>query len=140
MKKKRFYKNVKRNVKWTEEEKGYPIDFADKYVSDEGIYSDKFDYMRPKIKKKRKHKAQARTLFMRIFILNDLMDCPDMGDAACFRRHLGALRRNLGALMKNRERVWLPPSRKAYALVLCACPGAARLLHRRRVEKRRRKG
>ena len=84
--------------------------------------------------------AQARTLFMRIFILNDLMDCPDMGDAACFRRHLGALRRNLGALMKNRERVWLPPSRKAYALVLCACPGAARLLHRRRVEKRRRKG
>ena len=77
---------------------------------------------------------------MRIFILNDLMDCPDMGDAACFRRHLGALRRNLGALMKNRERVWLPPSRKAYALVLCACPGAARLLHRRRVEKRRRKG
>lgn len=51
MKKKRFYKNVKRNVKWTEEEKGYPIDFADKYVSDEGIYSDKFDYMRPKIKR-----------------------------------------------------------------------------------------
>lgn len=68
MKKKRFYKNVKRNVKWTEEEKGYPIDFADKYVSDEGIYSDKFDYMRPKIKKKRKHKAQARTLFKRLGI------------------------------------------------------------------------
>lgn len=71
MKKKRFYKNVKRNTKWTEEEKGYPIDFADKYVSDEGIYSDKFDYMRPKIKKKRKHKARARTLIKRlgIFVL-----------------------------------------------------------------------
>ena len=66
MKKKRFYKNVKRNTKWTEEEKGYPIDFADKYASDEGIYSDKFDYMRPKIKKKRKHKAQARTLLKRL--------------------------------------------------------------------------
>lgn len=61
MKKKRFYKNVKRNLKWTEEEKGYPIDFADKYLSDEGVYTDKFDYMRPKVKKKRKHKARART-------------------------------------------------------------------------------
>lgn len=68
MKKKRFYKNVKRNTKWTEEEKGYTIDFADKYVSDEGIYSDKFDYMRPKIKKKRKQKAQARTLLKRLGI------------------------------------------------------------------------
>ena len=69
MKKKRFYKNVKRNTNWTEEEKGYPIDFADKYASDEGIYSDKFDYMRPKIKKKRKHKAQARTLLKRLGIV-----------------------------------------------------------------------
>ena len=68
MKRKRFYKNVKRNTKWTEEEKGYPIDFADKYASDEGIYSDKFDYMRPKIKKKRKHKAKARTLLKRLGI------------------------------------------------------------------------
>lgn len=68
MKKKRFYKNVKRNTKWTEEEKGYPIDFADKYASEEGIYSDKFDYMRPKTKKKRKHKAKARTLLKRLGI------------------------------------------------------------------------
>lgn len=68
MKKKRFYKNVKRNTKWTEEEKGYPIDFADKYASDEGIYSDKFDYMRPKTKKKRKHKAKARSLLKRLGI------------------------------------------------------------------------
>ena len=65
MKKKRFYKNVKRNLKWTEEEKGYPIDFADKYLSDEGVYTDKFDYMRPKVKKKRKHKARARTFLKR---------------------------------------------------------------------------
>lgn len=65
MKKKRFYKNVKRNLKWTEEEKGYPIDFADKYLSDEGVYTDKFDYMRPKVKKKHKHKARARTFLKR---------------------------------------------------------------------------
>lgn len=65
MKKKRFYKNVKRNLKWTEEEKGYPIDFADKYLSDEGVYTDKFDYMRPKVKKKRKHKARAKTFLKR---------------------------------------------------------------------------
>ncbi len=68
MKKKRFYKNVKRNVKWTEEEKGYPIDFADKYASQEGIYSDKFDYMRPKVKKKRKNKARARVFIKRLGI------------------------------------------------------------------------
>lgn len=60
MKKKRFYKNIKRNQKWTEEETGYPVDFADKYATDEGIYSDKFDYMRPKTKKKRHNKIKAR--------------------------------------------------------------------------------
>ena len=54
MKKKRFYKNVKRNQQWTQSEAGREIDFADKYMSGEGIYSDKFDYMRPKVKKKRK--------------------------------------------------------------------------------------
>lgn len=53
MKKKRFYKNVKRNQKWTEEPQGREIDFADKYA-DNGIYSDKFDYMRPKQKKKKR--------------------------------------------------------------------------------------
>lgn len=60
MKKKRFYKNVKRNQQWTEGQAGREIDFADKYMSGEGIYSDKFDYMRPKIKKKRKRKADFR--------------------------------------------------------------------------------
>lgn len=68
MSKKRFYKNVERNQKWTEEETGHPIDFADKYLSDEGIYSDKFDYMRPKIKKKRRNKAKLEKLSKRLGI------------------------------------------------------------------------
>lgn len=76
--------------------------------------------------------AQARTLYMRLFILNDMMDCPGMGDKACFRRHIKALRGQLGALLKNGERRWLPPSRKVYAVLLCLCPPLARLLHRRR--------
>ena len=47
-KKKRFYNDKKRNQKWTEEEKGRKIDFADKYI--EGGTSDKYDYKRPKQK------------------------------------------------------------------------------------------
>lgn len=68
MKKKRFYKNIKRNQKWTEEEKGYPVEFADKYAADEGIYSDKYDYMRPKTKKKRRNKIKARKVLKGIGI------------------------------------------------------------------------
>ena len=56
MRKKRFYKNVKRNQKWTEDVQGRRIDFADKYA-DGGIYSDKFDYLRPK-KKSRSRKLE----------------------------------------------------------------------------------
>ncbi len=53
MKRKRFYKNVKRNQIWTEEVKGREIDFADKYVYNDGVYSDKYDYLRPKQKRKK---------------------------------------------------------------------------------------
>lgn len=51
MKKKRFYNNKKRNTKWTEQEKGRKIAFADKYI-EAGTGSDKFDSRRPKPKKK----------------------------------------------------------------------------------------
>lgn len=51
MKKKRFYNNKKRNTKWTEQEKGRKISFADKYI-EAGTGSDKFDSRRPKPKKK----------------------------------------------------------------------------------------
>ena len=54
-KRKRFYKNVKRNQTWTEEVQGREIDFAEKYA-DNGVYSDKFDYLRPKQKPKFRHK------------------------------------------------------------------------------------
>ena len=69
MKKKRFYKNIKRGEKWTEEEKGYPVDFADKYISDEGIYTDKFDYAR---KQKRKGAQKKR---LRGFQKNSELPC-----------------------------------------------------------------
>jgi len=49
-KKKRFYNNKKRNSKWTEEEKGRKISFADKYI-EAGSGHDKFDRRRPKEKK-----------------------------------------------------------------------------------------
>lgn len=50
MKKKRFYNNKKRNEKWTEQQKGRKISFADKYI-DAGNGSDKFDNRRKKEKK-----------------------------------------------------------------------------------------
>lgn len=68
MKRKRFYKNVKRNQTWTEAPQGREIDFADKYA-DNGVYSDKFDYLRPKQKpksKKKKLKAKAKKFFKAI--------------------------------------------------------------------------
>ena len=46
-KRKRFYNNKKRNQKWTEEDIGRKIDFADKYI-DGSNTSDKFDSKRPK--------------------------------------------------------------------------------------------
>lgn len=52
MKKKRFFKNAKRNQIWTEEEKGRKIDFADKYIYSD-TYSDKYDYLRPKAVKRK---------------------------------------------------------------------------------------
>lgn len=57
-KKKRFYGNAKRNQKWTEEEQGRQIDFADKYIYSEN-YSDKYDYLRPKRKPKKNTKEIA---------------------------------------------------------------------------------
>ncbi|MBR3738312.1 MAG: hypothetical protein IKN26_06205 [Eubacterium sp.] len=46
-KRKRFYNNKKRNQKWTEEETGRKIAFADKYIENSNS-SDKFDSKRPK--------------------------------------------------------------------------------------------
>lgn len=57
-KKKRFYSNAERNQKWTEEEQGRQLDFADKYVYGEN-YSDKYDYLRPKKKQKKFTKKDA---------------------------------------------------------------------------------
>lgn len=68
MKKKRFYKNAKRNQTWTEEEKGRKIDFADKYIYSD-TYSDKYDYLRPKAaKRKYFNKHGVRKFFKRLGI------------------------------------------------------------------------
>lgn len=66
MKKKRFYKNVERDQTWTEPEQGREIDFADKYL-DEGIYSDKYDYLRPKKKRKEYLKKDKVKKFFKNF-------------------------------------------------------------------------
>ena len=71
MRKKRFYKNVKRNQKWTEDVQGRRIDFADKYA-DGGIYSDKFDYLRPK-KKSRSRKLEAYKKVQKLLKLIPMM-------------------------------------------------------------------
>lgn len=65
MKKKRFYNNKKRNQKWTEQEKGRKISFADKYI-EAGTGSDKFDNRRPKQKKKVFTREKALNFFKRL--------------------------------------------------------------------------
>lgn len=67
-KKKRFYSNAERNQKWTEEVQGREIDFADKYVYGEQ-YSDKYDYLRPKDKKKKITKKDLEKHGSRLLIL-----------------------------------------------------------------------
>lgn len=74
-KKKRFYGNAERNQKWTEEVQGREIDFADKYVYGEQ-YSDKYDYLRPKTKKKKvtkkdlaKHGKRLLAVLCAFFVL-----------------------------------------------------------------------
>lgn len=78
--------------------------------------------------------AEARALYMRLYVLNDMLDNPDTSDAACFRRHVRALRRHLPKLLRLRQARWLPPARKVYALLLAVCPPLAKSLHRRRRE------
>lgn len=66
MKKKRFFVKQKRGSKWTEEQTGRKIEFADKYLY-EGSYSDKFDYRRPKqqntvIEKEKKQRKNQKII------------------------------------------------------------------------------
>jgi hypothetical protein len=67
-KRKRFYNNKKRNQKWTEEEKGRKIDFADKYIKG-GETSDKYDSKRPKsVKNSAKQKAKRQKRMKNLII------------------------------------------------------------------------
>ena len=73
-KRKRFYNNKKRNQKWTEEEKGRKIDFADKYIEG-GSSSNKFDSKGSNsarstaIKKAKKQKRQKNIIIAAACIL-----------------------------------------------------------------------
>ena len=80
--------------------------------------------------------AKARTLFMRLYILNDMMDHPG-------HRRRGLLpppsrrpaQRDGRAFEKPRPHVACRPA-QGLRVLLCLCPALARSLHRRRVEKR----
>lgn len=63
-----YYGNASYSGKWTEEPKGRPIDFADKYIYN-GYYSDKFDYKRPKTKKKKVSPEKKRTVLQNVIIV-----------------------------------------------------------------------
>ena len=76
-KRKSFYNNKKRNQKWTEEDKGRKIDFADKYIEG-GDVSDKFDSKRPKQTKnyaKKKAKKQKRLKNLAIAVMCLVLIC-----------------------------------------------------------------
>lgn len=73
-KRKRFYKNVKRNHTWTEEVQGREIDFAEKYA-DNGVYSDKFDYLRPKQKPKSKKKKRKKRFIKLLKVIGSIILC-----------------------------------------------------------------
>lgn len=65
MKKRKYYKEKKRNAKWTEELKGHEIDFADKYIGGSN-QSDKYDSKRPSYQAaQRKKKKEKNTKLLR---------------------------------------------------------------------------
>ncbi len=67
-KRKRFYNNKKRNQKWTEEEKGRKIDFADKYIEGSNS-SNKFDSgYKSRAKSTAKAKAKRQKSFKSLII------------------------------------------------------------------------
>lgn len=66
-KRRNYYGTASYGKKWTEEPKGRPIDFADKYIVS-GSYYDKFDYKRPKPKKKRYTPEHGRSILEKLII------------------------------------------------------------------------
>ena len=83
-------------------------------------------------------KAKAVTYFIHIRCMNSILDCPNFREHPCWERHIAKFRANLGDLLKTRSRKWLPLRRKAYAILLCACPELAMVYERVRFYKRRR--
>jgi hypothetical protein len=82
--------------------------------------------------------AKARAYHIRIVCLNFILDCPRFRSHPCWKGHIRAFRRKLPDLLRTKNRKWLPARRKAYAVLLCACPDLALVYERIRFRKRRR--
>jgi len=82
--------------------------------------------------------ARARVYHIRIVCLNFILDCPRFRRHPCWKAHIRALRRALPDLLRTQSRKWLPPRRKAYAVLLALCPDLALVYERIRFRKRRR--
>lgn len=83
--------------------------------------------------------AKARTYHIRIVCLNSILDCPRFRTHPCWKKHIRELRACLGDLLRTKSRMWLPPRRKAYAILLCACPDLALIYERIRFHERRKR-
>lgn len=84
MKNKKFYDNINRNQKWTEDEKGRKIDFADKYITGADT-SDKYDDKRPSPDREKKQKelkkkriTKVLSVFLCIVLIGAGYTCMDV--------------------------------------------------------------
>lgn len=81
--------------------------------------------------------AKARTYHIRIVCLNAILDCPHFRTHPSWKRHIRELRELLPDLLRTKHAFWLPVRRKAYAILLCACPDLALIYERIRFRERR---
>ena len=81
--------------------------------------------------------AKARTYHIRIVCLNAILDCPHFRQHPSWKRHIAELRERLPDLLRTKHPFWLPLRRKAYAVLLCACPELALVYERIRFRERR---
>jgi glycosyltransferase involved in cell wall biosynthesis len=81
--------------------------------------------------------AAARAHYMRLLVINEMMDCPDYRSLPAWKRQVKALRKSLPKVLLARSKRWMPPSRKVYAALLAAFPRLAARLHQGRALRRK---